>query len=107
MSIDEAAGSQDWSKLRKAKPARRLLPLSEKWLDALPTDVFPGGLAEQYPRIVNYIAVQWNDLRWCPAYFEELLVDRRGGRQGFPVDVARDLQKLHDFWHGGHSARRR
>jgi hypothetical protein len=107
MSVHESAGSQDWSKHRKAKPARRLLPASEKWLDALPIDVFPAALAAQYPRIVNYIAVQWNDLRWCPAYFEELLVDRRGGRQGFPADVTRDLHKLHDFWHGGHSARRR
>ena len=98
---------QDWSKHRKAKPARRMLPVGQKWLDALPTDIFPAALAAQYPRIVNYIAVQWNDLSWCPAYLDELLVDRRGGRQGFPADVLRDLQKLQEFWHGGHSARRR
>ena len=96
---------EDWSKHRKAKPVRRLLPISEKWFDTLPTDAFPAALAAQYPRIINCIAVQWNDVRWCLAYFEELLVDRRGGRRGFPADVLRDLQSLHALWHGGHSVR--
>ena len=28
------------------------------------------------------VAMQWNDRRACPAYFEELLIDRRGGDLG-------------------------
>jgi hypothetical protein len=97
-SGDSSAGSHDWSKDRKARPVEYLLRLGEKWMDALPPDLFPGALATQYPRIVNFIAVQWNDRRMCPAYFEELLVDRRGGRQGFPSAVNRDLQRLRDYW---------
>jgi hypothetical protein len=45
--------------------------------------------------------MQWNDRIACPAYFDELLVDRRGGRQGFPPAVRRDLLKLRDYWYGG------
>jgi hypothetical protein len=69
-------------------------------MDSLPPDVFPGALATHFPRIVNLIAMQWNDHRGCPAYFNELLVDRRGGRQGFPAAVKRDLLKLLDHWYG-------
>jgi hypothetical protein len=39
-----SAKSQDWSKLRKAKPADHLLPPSKKWLGTLPREIFPGPL---------------------------------------------------------------
>lgn len=96
-----APSQQDWSKHRKAQPAEHLLPFSERWMDLLPPDAFPGALATHYPRIVNLIARQWNDRNGCPAYFDELLVDRRGGRQGFPPAVKRDLLKLRDYWYSG------
>lgn len=69
-------------------------------MDHLPPAVFPGALASQYPRIVNLIAMAWNDTQECQACFAELLVDRRGGRQGFPGAVTRDLQNLLDYWYG-------
>jgi len=93
-----SAGSHDWSKYRRARPVEYLLQSSENWMDVLPPEVFPGALATHYPRILNLIALQWNDRLGCPAYFDELLVDRRGGRQGFPAAVKRDLQKLRDYW---------
>jgi hypothetical protein len=83
---------------RKAKPVDRLLPLSDRLLDRLPLHVCPRQLATQYPRIVNLIALQWNDSNACSAYLEELLVDRRGARQGFPSVVELELVKLRDYW---------
>jgi hypothetical protein len=99
-SGDSSAGSPDWSQHRKAQPAEHLLPSSENWMDHLPSTVFPGALASQYPRIVNHIAMAWNDRQGCQAYFAELLVDRRGCRRGFPDAVKRDLLKLLDHWYG-------
>jgi hypothetical protein len=90
---------QDWAQVRRAYPADYLLPISEKWLKALPHSVLPIALIAHYPRIVNLIAMQWNDNMSCPAYFEELFVDRRGGRKGFPQDVRRDLTRLRDYWY--------
>ena len=90
---------QDWSSVRKARPANHLLPVSQQWLERLPHDVCPLALAMQFPRIANLVAMQWNDRRACPAYFEELLIDRRGGRRGFPADVRHDLTKLRDYWY--------
>jgi hypothetical protein len=91
----------DWTKVRKAKPADYLLPQSEKWFDALPTEMAPCALASQFPRIVNMIVLYWNDHRSAPALFEELLGDGRGGRAGFPPAVRRDLLNLQEFWYSG------
>ncbi|HJU24083.1 MAG TPA: hypothetical protein VJ891_16385 [Casimicrobiaceae bacterium] len=91
----------DWSSVRKARPADHLLPLSEKWFDALPPEVAPCALASQFPRIVNLIAAQWNDHQNTPELFADLLGDRRGGRAGFPPAVRRDLMNLQEFWYSG------
>ena len=90
----------DWSAQRKARPADVMLPLSEKWFDALPPDVRPCALVTYYPRIVNLLAMQWSDRSNCSAHFHSLLTDLRGGRQGFPKAVHRDLLQLRDYWYG-------
>ena len=100
-SSASSTAAQDWSKHRKAQPAECLLPSSENWLDHLPPDVFPGALATCYPRIVNLIAERWNDRRACAACFVDLLVDRRGGRRGFPAPVKSDLTMLLHHWYRG------
>ena len=56
-------------------------------------------VATRFPRIVNLIASQWNDRHGAPKLFEELLVDRRGGRAGFPPAVRHDLLRLREFWY--------
>jgi len=96
---DPGDESPDWSPVRKARPADYLLPASQRWMEHLPHDVCPLALATRFPRIVNLVAMQWNDRGACPAFFEELLHDRRGGRQGFPDDVQRDLSKLRSYWY--------
>jgi hypothetical protein len=96
---DASSRSYDWSKHRNPPPVEHLLPSSEVWLDLLPSAAFPGALATHYPRIVNLIAMLWSHRIGCSAYFDELIIDRRGGRQGFPAAVKRDLLVLRDFWH--------
>src|SRR5690242_10988639 len=91
----------DWTSMRKARPADHLLPQSEKWFDMLPVELAPCALASQFPRIVNLIVSQWNDLRGAPELFAELLGDRRGGRAGFPPAVRRDLLMLQELWYSG------
>jgi hypothetical protein len=80
-------------------PLQHLLPASRKWLELLPPEVVPRELATHFPRIVNILAAQWNNYAACQAYFADLLVDRRGGRRGFPAAVTRELEKLRDFWY--------
>ena len=97
-SRDEHAASHDWSKVRRANPADYLLPVGDDWFDRLPPQVQPCALITYYPRIANLIALQWNNQSACTAYFDELLIDRRGSRQGFPAAVKRDLVALRDYW---------
>ena len=98
-SRDSSAESRDWLQHRKAKPIDRVLPFSDRWFGRLPLDAYPRELASQYPRIVNLIALQWDDSEACSAYFDELLVDRRGARQGFPARVQLELMRLREHWH--------
>ena len=99
--IPKAELENDWSSVRKARPAEYLLPVTEKWFDAFPADKAPCALASQYPRICNLIAVHWNDMRGAPELFEDLLTDRRGGRAGFPPAVRRDLITVQEQWYSG------
>jgi hypothetical protein len=65
------------------------------WLKTLPPSLRPLELCRTYPRVANRIALCWNELPLIEAVFNELLVDRRGGRIGFPVPVAAELLRLH------------
>jgi hypothetical protein len=90
---------EDWVSVRRTRPANHLLPIGERWLRGLPPEVLPAALVLRFPRIVNLIAMQWDDRNACSAYFEELLNDRRGGRRGFPDTVERDLTRLRNYWY--------
>jgi hypothetical protein len=91
--------SQVWSEYRKARPAESLLPIAARWLAGLPAEMQPRELATHYPRVANLVALNWSDRNTCAAYFDALLVDRRGGRRGFPEAVQRDLLALRDRWY--------
>ena len=65
------------------------------WLQSLPPALRPHELCRTYPRLANRLALCWNELPLIEAVFNELLVDRRGGRIGFPVPVAAELLRLH------------
>jgi len=88
-----------WSPARRARPADYLLPIGARWLRGLPPELLPASLVIHFPRIVNLIAMQWDDRGACATYFEELLADRRGCRRGFPHDVERDLSRLRNYWY--------
>jgi hypothetical protein len=89
--------SVDFTRQRRASPVAFLLLNTQKWLDALPRRVQPHALCEFYPRVANLIAATWGDTEGLRAYFNELLIDRRRGRRGFPLDVFTDLRALRDY----------
>ena len=84
--------------LRKARPVEYMLPATVKWFEALPPEVRPVTLAQQYGRVANLLAQQWNDDKACRAYFDDLLAGRRGRRRGFPVGVRRELWVLREYY---------
>lgn len=68
------------------------------WLNELPDTVRPKRTCGRFPRIVNRLAVLWNNPERCSGYFDELLLDRRGDRQGFPMEIAFELAALKNFF---------
>ncbi|HYD95785.1 MAG TPA: hypothetical protein VEC01_10700 [Noviherbaspirillum sp.] len=65
-----------------------------KWLATLPADVRPDNLAAQYPRIANRIAQLWKRPLYCERYLDDLVMDLRGDRRGFPRLVATEIAAL-------------
>ncbi len=53
-------------------------------------DRYPFALEQKFERILNKISELW-DTPAIEDYFSDLMMDKRGGRQGFPEDVARDI----------------
>ena len=69
----------------------------------LPGDEYPQALVDQYPRIANTIVELRYDRAKLENYFQSLLNDSRGGRQGFPFSVLMNLQSLRDLMLGSES----
>jgi uncharacterized protein len=53
-------------------------------------DKYPRGLEASYPRIIERIVQLWDSPEMA-SYFSELLIDKRGGRQGFPSQIASEI----------------
>ncbi len=64
------------------------------WMAELPEHLVPVALAHQFPRIVNRLSRFWDSPRMLEAYFQELLLDRRGRRKGFPTKILIELRAL-------------
>lgn len=60
----------------------------------MPADKRPVELCLRYPRIANRLALAWPDTALAKRVLEDVVVDRRGGRRGFPKVVANELSRL-------------
>lgn len=67
------------------------------WMARLPRQVQPRALAHKYARIANKLASVWGMGDAVDLYLGELLVDRRGNRQGFPKEIAAELRALASY----------
>jgi hypothetical protein len=76
---------------------RALAGIALEWLTRLPADVRPVATAERFPRLINQLAETWTSAQRCQETFEELLLDHRGGRRGFPFEVENELRGLRRY----------
>lgn len=67
------------------------------WLRKLVPGRRPQQLCVLYPRLANQLAWHWRDPALTLQLLDELLVDRRGGRRGFPRVVVVELRRLRDL----------
>ena len=93
-----ATPNVDWTKQRKSEPANGLLKPTFAWASTLPANVQPRALLSKFPRIANLLAAMWPDANSFRRYIDDLLVDKRGNRQGFPLDVLKELFELRAYY---------
>jgi hypothetical protein len=79
---------------RRIQPLNQQLPATARWAASLPEEVQPAALLQTYPRVANALARLWQDDIGLELYLDELLIDRRGGRRGFPPEVHNELLTL-------------
>jgi hypothetical protein len=87
-----------WTKRRMSEPANGLLKPTFAWASTLPIEIQPRTLMYLFPRIANLMAAMWQDPNSLRGYVDDLLVDRRGNRQGFPLEVLHELFKLRAYY---------
>ena len=92
------AANEDWTKRRTSEPASGLLRPTNAWASGLPVEVQPKALLAKFPRVANLVAVLWKDPDSLRRYVDDLLVDKRGHRQGFPLDVLREIFELRAYF---------
>lgn len=90
------APERNWTHQRDTNAGKRIEVTEQawSWIESLPKDVQPGGLIQRFPRIVNKLAEVWRRPAQCETYLDTLMLDQRGGRKGFPPDVAKEIALL-------------
>lgn len=77
-----------------APPSDPLPRETVRWIASLPAEARPLHLFMHYPKIGNRLALLWANPQDAQALFDDLLLDHRGDRQGFPKEVFDDLMRL-------------
>jgi|GEM_PF-2964090 len=73
-------------------------PQTMRWLATLPAEIRPRQLPVDFTHVANSLGRLWDEPKACLALFDDLLLDRRGGRRGFPLDVAMELAGLKNHY---------
>jgi hypothetical protein len=94
----QAAAAQNGSDQWERRPPQPLSIASHQ----LAIDLARGGdpvpgLARRFPHVLNQLSAVWGDLPVAAELIDDLLVDRRGGRRGFPADVLAELLTIRRF----------
>src|SRR5258706_12239543 len=100
IELDSKPAAVDYIK-RRHQPQKDDLELSaqgQALLGYIEEPARPKELAAAYPRIVNHMAKLWKMPREMDRYFEELLTDTRGKRQGFSLTILMELSTLNDYY---------
>jgi hypothetical protein len=97
VAVDSDPGAERWGHLRRNMPVDTLLSATVRWAARLPEPVRPYALMRDYPRVANRIAGSASSPAALAECLADLLIDRRGGRRGFPAAVAQDLLRLRAY----------
>ena len=76
-------------------------PLGDETVE-LPESVRPKQLSLRYARVANRLCKAWSEPAKFDRLLDDLMIDRRGTRKGFPLQVATELATLRDHFYKVH-----
>ena len=85
-------------KRRKWSEGKVLSAEAEAWFIGLPEAVRPLQLSESFPCVCNRLAECWSCPESVLPFLDDLLTDKRGGRQGFPLPIIMEITKLKEHF---------
>lgn len=71
---------------------------AQRLVDSLPAAHRMPVLRRRYPHVINRLAAEWHLPRRAMRIFDDLLVDVRGSRGGFPFEAALELMQLREHY---------
>jgi hypothetical protein len=80
--------------------AARMQTELTKLLGAQAEKLYPMQLAKQHPRIIDRIVELWKQGSALEQYLDDLLIDRRGNREGFPPAMLMEILSLKNYCQG-------
>jgi hypothetical protein len=86
------------AKVRRMAAKKNLDPRSKLIIESLPTAIRPSGIVESFPHIMNLIASSWHEPRAFVRTLDDLLIDDRGNRAGFPFAIIVELTDLREYY---------
>jgi hypothetical protein len=98
MQTEKSEFEKIFAARRGVQPSDALAKTTLVWLERIPPRERPQQLMTQFPRIANAISEAWPRPANCQKYFGELLIDHRGGRQGFPAEVLFEISSLKNYY---------
>lgn len=94
--------SENWDEKRSQTPTEPLNDETNAWMAELPESVRPMQLALRYARLANRLCKAWSEPAKFDRLLDDLMIDRRGTRKGFPLQVATELATLRDHFYKVH-----
>ncbi len=107
VKVDRAEPVATPAAQRRGRPADEPLPMTVTWAAKLPRDVRPMVLLRTFSRIANGLAANWTDPAAFLPFIDDLFVDRRGNRKGFPPEVMAELFALRAYYEEAHPTSRK
>ena len=101
VALSAARETGDWTRVRTPANPRDEKPtdVTLAWAASLPLRARPKALLAKYARVANRLALCWSDPALSEVLLDDLLVDKRGNRKGFPIDVVVEIKALYDLHH--------
>ena len=78
--------------------ARHLSPDAQRILASLPPNIELECTCTQYPQAIEKLLKHWRNPFEFRSVLDSLVIDGRGGRQGFPFDIVNELGALREFY---------